>query len=566
MKSSTKASNPRISRSSAGDHILPDLLGTCRAALAAAERLVQQARHELGRRLLVGGRLDAAAMEADQFAAHGYAWLATYAVALRETLCWAERLDAAGRLDETERLILQAVFGEYLAQMEGGIALSQVEIVRPADIGVSEDALSGFRTSEVQALSACGNTAAVRYRLARLLTEREPEAGLGDETLEMVRDQFRRFAADRVAPGAQDWHRSDSFIPLGLIGEMARLGVFGLTIPQEWGGLEMGKIAMCIVTEELSRASLSVGSLATRSEIAAELVRTSGTEEQKRRWLPRIASGEILPTAVFTEPNFGSDLANIRTRAVREGDVYRVTGSKTWATHAARADLMTLLVRTGSPEDGYKGVSMLLAEKPRGTEGNPFPAPGMRGSEIKVLGYRGMKEYEIAFDGFAVAADCLLGGVAGRGFKQLMETFETARIQTAARATGVAQSAYDLGMSYAHARIQFGKPIAAFPRVAGKLAWMAVETMVARQLTLFAAREKDSGRRCDIEAGMAKLLAARTAWANADAAVQIHGGNGYAEEYPVSRVLADARILNIFEGAAEIQAQVIARGLLERGS
>ena len=566
MRAGTETSNNVRSGSSGPEHVLPDLLGTCRAALGAAERLVERTRHEIGRRLLVGGKVDAAAMEVDQYAAHGYAWLATYAVALRETLRWAERLDAAGRLGELERLMLQAAFGEYLGQIAGGIAMSQVETVRPADIGVPAEALARFRTREVETLTTRGGTSAVRMRLARLLADREPDRALGDETLDLVRDQFRRFATDRVEPGAQDWHRGDGFIPLDLIGEMARLGVFGLTIPQEWGGLEMGKIAMCIVTEELSRASLSVGSLATRSEIAAELVRTSGTEAQKRRWLPRIASGEILPTAVFTEPDVGSDLANVRTRAVRDGDVYRVTGSKTWATHAARADLMTMLVRTGAPEDGYKGVSMLLAEKPRGTDDDPFPASGMRGGEIKVLGYRGMKEYEIAFDGFAVAADGLLGGIEGRGFKQLMETFETARIQTAARATGVAQSAFDLGMSYANARVQFGKPIAAFPRVSGKLAWMAVETMVARQLTLFAAREKDSGRRCDIEAGMAKLLAARTAWANADAAVQIHGGNGYAEEYPISRILVDSRILSIFEGAAEIQAQVIARGLLERSN
>ncbi|HEX2116027.1 MAG TPA: acyl-CoA dehydrogenase, partial [Alphaproteobacteria bacterium] len=315
-----------------------------------------------------------------------------------------------------------------------------------------------------------------------------------------------------------------------------------------------------------SRASLAVGSLATRSEIAAELIRTGGTDEQRRKWLPRIASGEVLPTAVFTEPDIGSDLANIRTRAVRDGPVYRVTGNKTWATHAARADLMTLLVRTGAPDSGYRGISMLLAEKPRGSDETPFPASGMSGSEIKVLGYRGMREYDIAFDRFAVPVENLLGGAEGRGFKQLMETFETARIQTAARAVGVAQSALDLGMSYAQERHQFGKPIAAFPRVHGKLAWIAVETMLARQLTLFAAREKDSGRRCDVEAGMAKLLAARVAWANADAAVQIHGGNGYAEEFPVSRVLVDSRILNIFEGAAEIQAQVIARGLLERAN
>jgi (2S)-methylsuccinyl-CoA dehydrogenase len=320
---------------------------------------------------------------------------------------------------------------------------------------------------------------------------------------------------------------------------------------------------MCVVSEELSRGYIGVGSLGTRSEIAAELILGSGTDAQKRRWLPKLASGEVLPTAVFTEPNTGSDLASLRTRAVREGDVYKVYGNKTWITHPVRADLMTLLVRTNPNEPGYRGLSMLLAEKPRGSDSEPFPAPGMSGTEIEVLGYRGMKEYEIAFDGFEVKAENLLGGEEGQGFKQLMQTFESARIQTAARAIGVAQCAMELALRYGEERQQFGRPIVDFPRVADKIAMMAAEIMIARQITYHAAREKDSGRRCDLEAGMAKLIAARVAWAAADNAVQIHGGNGFALEYPVSRVLCDARILSIFEGAAEIQAQVIARRLLD---
>jgi (2S)-methylsuccinyl-CoA dehydrogenase len=335
-----------------------------------------------------------------------------------------------------------------------------------------------------------------------------------------------------------------------------------MTIPEEHGGLGLGKTAMSIVSEELSRAYIGVGSLGTRSEIAGELIRLNGTDAQKARWLPAIASGAVLPTAVFTEPNTGSDLASLQTRAVREGEAYRVHGAKTWITHGARSDLMTLLARTDPGERGYAGLSMFLAAKPRGSDEDPFPAAGMSGTEIPVLGYRGMKEYEIAFDGFAVPAEGLLGGVEGQGFKQLMATFESARVQTAARAVGVAQNALELGLAYAVERVQFGEKLIAFPRVAGKLALMAAETMAARQLTYFAAREKDGGRRCDIEAGMAKLLAARVAWSNADNALQIHGGNGYALEYPISRVLCDARILNIFEGAAEIQAQIIARGLV----
>jgi (2S)-methylsuccinyl-CoA dehydrogenase len=225
---------------------------------------------------------------------------------------------------------------------------------------------------------------------------------------------------------------------------------------------------------------------------------------------------------------------------------------------------MTLLVRTDPNEPGHKGLSILLAEKPRGTDEEPFPVDGLTGGEIEVLGYRGMKEYELAFDGFAVPARNLLGGVEGQGFKQLMQTFESARIQTAARALGVAQSALDLGLRYAQERVQFGKPLIVFPRVADKLAMMAAEIHLARQLTYFAARAKDEGKRCDLEAGMAKLLAARVAWAAADNSLQIHGGNGFALEYAISRVLCDARILSIFEGAAEIQAQVIARRLLEQ--
>jgi (2S)-methylsuccinyl-CoA dehydrogenase len=547
--------------------LLPDLLALTERGLAAAEAVLAAARRRLEERVAPKGAVDPARLDAHQFAAHGLAWLATYVTALRELRCWAERLETAQRLGELEALILQVGFGEYLAQIAGGIALSQGEIARPADIGLEEEDLAPLRRPEPDRLIRQGNTERVRARLAELLKEALAGGGFGtsgieDSTLEMMREQFRRFGAERVTPFCHGWHLRDELIPLGVIEEMASLGVFGLTVPEEWGGQGLGKLAMCIVSEELSRAYIGVGSLGTRSEIAAELIRASGTEAQKQRFLRPIAAGAILPTAAFTEPDVGSDLASLKTRAVREGDTYRIHGAKTWMTHGSRSDLMTLLARTDTSERGYRGLSMFLAEKPRGSEADPFPAPGMRGSEIPVLGYRGMKEYEVAFDGFEVPAEHLLGGEAGQGFKQLMATFESARIQTASRAVGVAQNALELGLRYALERRQFGQPIHGFSRVGGKLAWMAVETMIARQLTYFAAREKDSRRRCDIEAGMAKLLAARTAWANADNALQIHGGNGYALEYPISRVLCDARILNIFEGAAEIQAQLIARGLL----
>ena len=551
---------------------LAGLPGLCADALAAGERLLAAARAAVAQRVAAEDDAPARALDRHQFAAHGFAWLATYVEALRQMAAWAARLEEKGGFGPLEALLLQAAFGEYLAQIEGGVPMSQGETVRPGDLGLDAGAVSAFRTPAVARLAAEGNTAAVRAAIAAgiaagIADDAFGDPGLDDETLSAVRDQVRRFADERIAPAAQAWHREDRLIPDETVAEMAGLGIFGLTLPVEYGGSGMGKTAMCVATEELCRASLGAGSLATRSEIAGELVRLHGTAAQRARWLAPVASGAALPAAVFTEPGAGSDLGAVGTRAVRDGAVWRITGAKTWSTHAARADLMTLLARTDPDTPGPGGLSMFLAPKPRGTDADPFPAPGMSGGEIRVLGYRGMKEYEIAFDGFEVPADGLLGGRPGAGFRQLMGTFEAARIQTAARAVGVARSALELGLDYARGRRQFGRAIYEFPRVHGKLAWMAVECMAARQLTWFAAREKDAGRRCDLEAGMAKLLAARVAWAAADNAVQIHGGNGYAEEYPVSRVLVDARILNIFEGAAEVQATIVARRLLaaERG-
>jgi (2S)-methylsuccinyl-CoA dehydrogenase len=544
------------------------LIAASERALAAAEAVLRTARARVGERVAPDGTIVAASLDREQIAVHGFAWMATYVEALRQIRQWALRLDAGGAFGTVEALILAVAFGDYLAQLAGGIAMAQSEIVRPQDLGLSDDELGPLRTGDAGRLVRGLGDA--RARLAALFATGSPapfgQIGLGDPTLEMIRDQISRFAERAVAPHAQEWHRRDQLIPIEIIDELAALGVFGMTLPEAHGGLGLGKMAMCVVSEELSRAYIGVGSLGTRSEIAGELIRSGGTAQQQQQWLPGIASGKILPTAVFTEPNTGSDLASLQTRAVKDGDRYLIFGAKTWITHGARSDLMTLLARTGAPDDssqgGYRGLSMFLAAKPRGSDADPFPADGMTGTEIPVLGYRGMKEYEIAFDGFAVPADCLLGGVEGQGFKQLMATFESARVQTASRAVGVAQNALELGLGYALERRQFGRQLIAFPRVSHKLAMMVVETMLARQLTYFAAREKDGGRRCDIEAGMAKLLAARVAWANADNALQIHGGNGYALEYPISRVLCDARILNIFEGAAEIQAQIIARGLL----
>ncbi len=515
----------------------------------------------------VDGNISPELLERDQHSTHGLAWLATYTQALEQMAGYAARMNQEGRFGELEALLVQACFGEYLNQINGGIPMSQVEMIRPSDLGLTWEEMAPMRTGAAADLRAHGNTSTVRKRITELMLTSDGASTFGDagldETLEQMREEMRRFVASDVAPHAHQWHLKNDYIPMEVVNKVAELGVFSLTLPEEHGGLGMGKESMCVVSEELSRGWIAVGSLGTRAEIAAELIIGGGTEEQKERWLPLIASGEILPTAVFTEPNTGSDLGSLRTRAVRDGDVYKVTGNKTWITHPVRADVMTLLARTNPDEKGYRGLSMFLAEKPRGTDKNPFPAEGMTGGEIEVLGYRGMKEFEIGFDGFEVKAENLLGGEEGQGFKQLMQTFESARIQTAARAIGVCQSALDLGLRYAQDRNQFGKPIASFPRISNKLAMIAVEAMAARQLTYYSARQKDGGKRCDIEAGMAKLLAARAAWSAADNALQIHGGNGFALEYEISRVLCDARILNIFEGAGEIQAQVIARRLFD---
>jgi len=548
--------------------ILSDLLTLTGAALAPAETLLERATQAVRTMVTLDGRVSGAALETHQTAAHGLAWLATYVEALRQMQMWANRLTEKGQFGEIESLIHQIAFGEYLNQIAGGIQMNQGEMVRLQDIGLAPEDLMLLSDQAATRLMQAGNTQAARSRLVALMQDHAAEITVGrtglEDELEMIRSQFRRFAIEKVEPYAHDWHLKDELIPMEIIEELAEMGVFGLTIPEEFGGFGLSKASMVVVSEELSRGYIGVGSLGTRSEIAAELILCGGTEAQKEHWLPKLASAEILPTAVFTEPNTGSDLGALLTRAVRdENSDWKVTGNKTWITHAARTHVMTLLARTVPDTTDHRGLSMFLAEKTPGTDETPFPTPGMTGGEIEVLGYRGMKEYELGFDNFHVKAENLLGGEEGKGFKQLMETFESARIQTAARAVGVAQSALDVAMRYAIDRKQFGKSLIAFPRVSGKLAMMAVEIMVARQLTYFSAWEKDHGRRCDLEAGMAKLLGARVAWAAADNGLQIHGGNGFALEYKISRILCDARILNIFEGAAEIQAQVIARRLLD---
>ena len=547
--------------------ILNNLCDLTSKSVNALEILLSHVIDHVREYALVEGRVSSAKLDEHQFETHSLAWIATYIESLRQMHYWAEIAIKNDKFDEIEKLLLQISFGEYLTQIQSGIPMSQTEFARLKDMDLPATVLTDFLIPEVEMLSKFGNTQSARQYLVKLMQDGIGVSTFGfsglDEELEMVREQFRRFSNDKVDPYAHSWHLKDELIPLEIITEMADLGVFGLTIPEEYGGLGLSKAAMCVVSEELSRGYIGVGSLATRSEIAAELILCGGTEDQKQKWLPKLADASVLPTAVFTEPSTGSDLGSLITRAVKKDEGYEITGNKTWITHASRTNVMTLLARTNPSTNNYTGLSMFLAEKIAGSDEIPFPSIGMSGGEIEVLGYRGMKEYEIAFDNFKVSESNLLGGVEGQGFKQLMQTFESARIQTAARAIGVAQSALDLALDYSISRKQFGKSLIDFPRVSSKLAMMAVEIMISRQLTYYSAREKDADRRCDLEAGMAKLLGARVAWAAADNGLQIHGGNGFALEYPISRILCDARILNIFEGAAEIQAQVIVRRLLE---
>jgi|TARA_E500000178_G_scaffold350053_1_gene408209 (2S)-methylsuccinyl-CoA dehydrogenase len=545
---------------------MDNIIAKCQEAQQTVDAYYNVAKEQVSKLVLVDGKVSKDHLNQEQHAAHGLAWIATYKETLREMLNWATNLESENRFTEYEKLILQIIFSEYLYQIKTGIPMSQLEAIRPQDLGLKNGLFKEIDNNSFNDLILNGNETKDRLKLANIIRESLSSNNFGslglDETSSMIRDQFNKFVDEHVTPYAHEWHLKDELIPMSVIEKMSELGIFGLTIPEEYGGLGMSKLAMCIVTEELARGYIGIGSLGTRTDISSELLLIGGTEEQKQKWLPKIASGEILPTAVFTEPNTGSDLASLKTRATANGTHYSITGNKTWITHGARSDLMTLLARTNPDEKGYKGLSMFLAEKERGSDENMFPSEGMSGGEIEVLGYRGMKEYEIAFDDFKVKKENLLGGEEGKGFKQLMETFESARIQTAARAVGVAQSSMETGLNYALDRNQFGKSIYEFPRVSSKIVSMVTEIMAARQLTYYSAREKDTGNRCDVEAGMAKLLGARVAWACSDNSLQIHGGNGFALEYPISRLLCDSRILNIFEGAAEMQAEVIARRLL----
>ena len=504
--------------------------------------------------------------EKNQHLVHGFAWIATYIEALRQINNWGIELANKNKLNEFEQLILDISFIEYIRQILNGIPMSQTEFIKITDYEII-DKNDELRISENFNFS---NINELKERLVKIAINKDniialENTGL-DTEYQQIREQFQKFNSLNVHNNSNKWHLEDKLIPQKIIDDLASLGVFGLTIPEKYGGLGLNKLAMCVVSEELARGYIGVGSLATRTEIASELILNDGTETQKDFWLPKISKGETIPAACFTEPDSGSDLGSITTKAIKDDGKFLISGNKTWITHASRSNLLIILART-NPDIllKHKGLSIFLVPKNQGKEDEFFPNKSISGTEIKVLGYRGMKEFELRLDNLEVEKISLLGENENSGFSQLMKTFESARIQTAARAVGVAQNALDLAISYASDRKQFNKPIINFERVYNKIAMMIIEIVLGRQLTYYAAKNKDLGFRCDLEAGMAKLLCARIAWSCADNSLQIHGGNGYALEYDISRILCDARVLNIFEGSAEIQAQIISNRILGRG-
>ncbi len=399
----------------------------------------------------------------------------------------------------------------------------------------------------------------------------EPGPARTGEDFEPLRATFRRFSDERLAPIAHEIHRANADIPEDVIRLLAEMGCFGMSIPEAYGGFSTGGadelLGMVVASEELSRGSLSVGgSLFTRSEVLSTAILAGGTEAQKAQWLPRIASGELMVAMAVTEPDYGSDVANLKVTARRDGDVWRVSGVKTWCTFAGRADVLMLLARTDPDRSkAHRGLSLFIVEKPA-FSGHHFAIDGLEGHAIDTLGYRGMHSFEVAFDGFCVPAENLIGD-EGWGFYYQMTAFANGRLQTAARAVGLMQAAYDAALAYARERVVFGRPLLEFGLTRAKLTRMAALIQGSRQFCYAVARRLAQGdTEGQVEASMVKLFACRAAeWVTREAQ-QLQGGMGYAEEYPVSRYFVDARVLSIFEGSEETLAlKVIARRLLADG-
>ena len=535
-----------------------DQLTAAAAAIDRATEIVDTATRHLAHGSSVDGRIDVAKLDQHQVVAYDLAHAASALEGCRVMLRYAEH-------GEVESLIARAFIADAIADLGGRL------VGRETIWGVAEETLD----AALPFVEAHRSPMFLETVAATL-----PASGTGPrhlpEDFELAADTFHRFADDKIRPVAEHVHRTNADIPEDVISGLAELGGFGMSVPEVYGGFASGGeadyLGMVVATEELSWGSLGVGgSLITRPEILTRAIVAGGTEDQKQRWLPRIAAGELMVGVMVTEPDYGSDVAGITTVATAVDGGYRINGVKTWATFAGRANLLMLLARTDTDRSKtHRGLSMFVVEKDP-VAGHSFlleQAEGgkLEGRAIDTLGYRGMHSYEVSFSDWFVPADNLLGLEAGlgRGFYLQMEGFENGRLQTAARAVGLMQAAFEAGLAYSLERKVFGKPVFEYQLSQAKLARMAVLIQAGRQFSYDVARRMGRGEGA-LEASMVKAYVCRSAEWVAREAMQLHGGMGYAEEFPVSRYFVDARVLSIFEGADEtLCLRVIARRLAEQ--
>jgi (2S)-methylsuccinyl-CoA dehydrogenase len=537
---------------------MPDPLDAAAVAVEAAATLVATATSTLAHATATDGRISVSRLDEHQVLAYDLAHAASAVEGSRVMLEYGARGELESKL---ARVFIADVVWDLASKVLTREGLWGVEA---ADLAAALPFVEAHRSpvfvEEVAALLERNGTGPVH---------------LGDD-LELARDTFHRFANDRIRPVAEHVHRTNDDIPEAVISGLAELGGFGLSVPEEYGGFAAGGeqdyLAMVVATEELSWGSLGCGgSLITRPEILTRALVCGGTEEQKQRWLPSIASGELMVGVMVTEPDFGSDVASLKVTATPVDDGYAINGVKTWATFAGRANLIMLLARTDADRSaGHRGLSLFVVDKePAPGHEFAFEQPGggkMEGRAIDTIGYRGMHSYEVAFSDWVVPADSLVGGEEGlgRGFYLQMEGFENGRLQTAARAVGVMQAAFDAALSYATERNVFGRAVFEYQLSKAKLVRMAALIQAGRQFSYEVARRMGRGEGT-LEASMVKAYVCRAAeWVTREA-MQLHGGMGYAEEFPVSRYFVDARVLSIFEGADEtLCLRVIARRLAEQ--
>ncbi len=536
---------------------MPEQLQAAGAAVSAAASIVDAASQHLARASLADGRISVAKLDEHQVLAYDLAHVASAVEGCRVMLDYAEHGEYESKL---ARAFIADVVGDLASRI---VAREGVWGVEAGELGPALPFVEAYRSP------------AFLEEIASDLTAQGTGPAHLDDEFDLVRETFHRFAADKIRPVAEHVHRTNGDIPEDVISGLAEIGGFGLSVPEEYGGFAVGGehdyLGMIVATEELSWGSLGVGgSLITRPEILTRAIVRGGTEEQKQRWLPRIATGELMVGVMVTEPDFGSDVAGLKVTALPVDGGYRINGTKTWATFAGRANAIMLLARTDPDRSaGHRGLSIFVVDKE--------PAPGhafefsqrgggtIEGRAIDTIGYRGMHSYEVSFSDWLVPAENLVGEDSGRnrGFYLQMEGFENGRLQTAARAVGVMQAAFEAGLSYAQERVVFGRPVADYQLSRAKLARMAALIQAGRQFSYEVARRMGRGEGA-LHASMVKAYVCRAAeWVTREA-MQLHGGMGYAEEYDVSRYYVDARVLSIFEGADEtLCLRVIARRLAE---